>query len=208
MIATLKSHLDTAVCFINEKGLAASAPDSLKPLVNSRLGSKALAKALRDNIDEVTEPLMEDVWNHKKSGVSGDDLSSAMAEFLPAIRDIAEIADPDALEAAYDVLWYAKNNSYDEEGIGSGYGDRPSDQAFDEFLVELIAKRTEIGQVWDWQRDLSRLNGQAQNLEEYGIETWYPKSRKALEALVAAAKKESGKDDTRSTLTTNSAFLS
>ncbi|KAK3994434.1 hypothetical protein QBC44DRAFT_379474 [Cladorrhinum sp. PSN332] len=183
-IATLKCHLDAAVRFINQKELTASAPESLRPVLHSRLGSKALVRALRDNIDDVAERLMEETTY--QNGVTGDDLSSAMAEFLPAIRDIAECSDSDALEAAYNVLWYAKDNSYDEEG--SGNGDRPSDDAFDEFLVELIAKRTEIGHVWDWEKDLRGLREEARDRGEFGVEPWYPKSLKALEDLVAAKK--------------------
>ncbi|KAK4221898.1 hypothetical protein QBC38DRAFT_549660 [Podospora fimiseda] len=180
-IELLKSHLDIAIRFINKKNLTSSVPDPLKPVCLSRLGSKTLYRSLRDNIDDVAERLT-DKTTYLDCKLTGDDLSVAMAEFLPAIRDIAECPDSEALETAYRVLWYAKEQSYDEDGTGNG--ERPSDELFDEFLKELIERRREKGEVWDWERDLKELEEEREGRRGVGIERWFERSLEALRGLV------------------------
>ncbi|KAK3367986.1 hypothetical protein B0H63DRAFT_536180 [Podospora didyma] len=116
------------------------------------------------------------------TGVTSDDLSSAMAEFRPHIEDLSRIEDDDALAMAYELVFKVKDLSTGEEP--DGYGDRPSDELADAHIVQLIKQRRERGLIWAWERDLASLDDEAKDMDNYGIEPWFPQSRKALQELI------------------------
>jgi len=132
-------------------------------------------------MDRVHAPLEEKTWNHRKTGVTGDDLSQAMEPFIYSIQDLANVDDEHSLEEAYELMFHLKSLSCDDEC--SSYGDRDSDEPADEFLAELISKRVAAGHVWKWTEDWEDLEREAKNRASYGIEPWFPKTREALKAL-------------------------
>lgn len=150
--------------------------------MNSRpVGAKALAKTIRTKMNDVHGPLQEQAWEHRRTGITGDEMSQAMVPFISSIQKLAQIDDQEALEEAYELMFHLKQLSYDEEG--SGEGERDSDEPADELLAELIAKRVAAGHVWKWTEDLEDLEHEAEERACYGVEPWFPKTKEALEAL-------------------------
>jgi hypothetical protein len=116
--------------------------------------------------------------------VTSDDLSQAMVTFIPKIKDISNMRQADALDLAFDLIWELKDLSYgDLDADRGGYGSRPSDRPADRVLVEFVNRRREAGHVWDWGSDLASLKDQAEHVGDYGIQTWFPGTLQALEAL-------------------------
>ncbi|KAK3322755.1 hypothetical protein B0H66DRAFT_602185 [Apodospora peruviana] len=132
-------------------------------------------------MDKKYESLEEKTYDHRHTGVTADDLSQAMCHFIGPIRELLVIEDEctDALEEAYNLVFPLKYCSYDEEGTSEG--DRDSDEPADELLVELIAKRVVAEHVWDWVDNLKDLDNEAKHCAKYGIEPWFPETRKAFE---------------------------
>lgn len=159
------------------------APKSLRPVINARIGSKARGEILKERIREEVDPLIDEIYNNKDAEVSGDVVVAAVGGFDTAIAEIADIADEDALEVAYNLVLYAKDKS--AVGSGSHGGRECVDNALDAMLVDLLKRRREAGHVWYWAKDLKALERQANQQEALGNGPWYPNSRKALTELAA-----------------------
>jgi hypothetical protein len=124
-----------------------------------------------------------DVANEPE-GADSDDISRAMTPFIHEIDKLSKLDNPKALEEAYDLLNMLRQESYgDLDSDGGGYGDRPSDEPADRLLARLIRERTEAGEVWDWGRDLKDIQGEGEELADYGIEPWFPETQKALKDI-------------------------
>lgn len=147
----------------------------------------SLSKSIQKNIEENYEKLSQQISDNDQAGITSDDLSKAMYEILPAIETLAHIpGPPDILKLAYETLFALKASSYgDMDGQGCGKGVRPSDEPADTLLADTIERRLAKGHRWDWKTDLDELSREAKDLMDYGIEPWYPKTRKALRKKVS-----------------------
>ncbi|KAK3690387.1 hypothetical protein B0T22DRAFT_463500 [Podospora appendiculata] len=184
-IAFLKRQLSDVLEFIDTRCVQISAPPAINNLLNSRArGATALAQTISKKMSEAYEPIYDQTFDSRRTGVTSDDLSRAMARFIPQIEELARLDDDDALGLAYHLVFQVKNNSYGDTP-GDGECDRPSDKPADALLAHVIRQRVEAGQVWNWAKDLGDLSSEAKSLEEYGIDEWFPESRRALRELVA-----------------------
>lgn len=179
----IKVHLNDALLFINKLGIARQAPKSLRPLLMARPeATLSMAASIRKRMLDVSRRLGSQMYNCRKTGITSDDMSKAMADFLPEIEDLMMLPKPDALKRSYDLVIELSESSYGEldSPKASGYGDRPSDGPADLLLRKLIRKRLAAGETWDWKEDLEQLDKTSKHVGDYGIEPWYPRSREAL----------------------------
>lgn len=147
------------------ESILASPPPNVPPAVNALLNSrqgaaKSFAAALMGRMGEIFQTLAENARNHRETGVTRDDLSSAMNAFIPQVRELAEMADDDALSLAWRVAFVLIDLSWTDDSVG--YGDRPSDERADALFMELMKKMREAGTTAsigiDWADDLEHLN--------------------------------------------------
>lgn len=168
-------------------------------------GAKALASSIRAQMHDAHAPLEELTWDHRKTGVTGDDLSKAMLPFISSIRELAQFDDEDSLEEAYELVFTLKSLSIDEEVSSDGM--RPSDAPADDLLSDMIARRLSAGHVWKWTEDLEDLEREAKNNESYGVEPWFPKTRGLLEAMPKQEKEPKVPINSKTLTATNLAAL-
>jgi hypothetical protein len=141
-----------------------------------------MAASIRKRMLEVSRRLGSQMYNCKATGITSDDMSEAMTDFLPEIKDLMMLPNPDALKHSYDLVIELSQSSYGDldSPKACGYGDRPSDEPADLLLRRLIRKRLAAGETWDWKEDLEELDKTSKHVGDYGIEPWYPRSREAL----------------------------
>ncbi|KAK4443441.1 hypothetical protein QBC34DRAFT_362040 [Podospora aff. communis PSN243] len=128
----------------------------------------------------------EDDYNPRKSGITQADFSMAMFLFIANIGELVAMETDDEvtkLRLAYDLLMQLKDWSMYDLDVCLAYEAMGSDEDADQLLVEIIRKRNDAGDVWDWKKDQKNLEDEAEGNAAYGIEPWYPKSIKALAAL-------------------------
>lgn len=146
-----------------------------------------MANVIRINIKETYERLCDEIANNQHTGVTSDDLSKEMDKGLPAIEGLAKLQSNslEPLRLAYDLVLVLKTSSYgDLDGKRCGVGDRPSDESGDQLLASIISMRLARGDWWHWEADLNEISREAKKLIDYGIEPWYPKTRRALRQRV------------------------
>ena len=145
-------------------------------------GAESFARSIRKAIKSAYRKIEPETLD-KHSGVDSDDMSEAMVPFVNDIKRLQELSHPKALQLAYNCVLYLGRHSYaDLEMCGTaGSGHRPSDEPADELLVSIIRKRREHAEAWDWGQDLAELEDRFEELYEYGVETWFPKSIELLQ---------------------------
>ena len=158
-------------------------PASLQKHLEKREGgSRSLALSIHQATNDAYEDIEPQTWNARKTGVTLEDVSQAMVPFLANIKRLRSMPDADALRLAYGCVRDLDNHSYvDLDPGGSGYGDRYSDEPADEMLVSILKERKKKNDVWDRAKDLADLERRSKYLNDYGIETWFPKSIKFLQ---------------------------
>ncbi|KAK7736633.1 hypothetical protein SLS53_006836 [Cytospora paraplurivora] len=175
----VKAYLNDALCYINQLGDALARPDAVAPLAG---------KISWDMSDE-SEGLCDEIYNlgYSKTWTTSDNVSKSMEKFLPDIEELMTIPNPDTLRLAYELVIQLSRDSFGDLDVSEscGFGDRPSDEPADLLLRRLIRKRLAAGETWNWKRDLKVLDDTCKHVGAYGIEPWYPKSRRALRELVS-----------------------
>lgn len=163
------------------------APASLRPFLTARpeAASSSAASTGRRMCSE-SRRLCDKLYKCRKTGITSDDVSQAIKEFLPDIEELMAIPSPDALRLTYELVVELSRCSFGnlDSPKASGYGDRPSDEPADLLLRRVFRERLAAGKTWNWERDLKELDDTCKHVGEYGIEPWYPKSRRALRGMV------------------------
>lgn len=164
-----------------------NAPPNIKALIQQgQEGFSILATAIGKNMATATRDLEDDF----QCGVAtSDDLSKVVFPFIAMIRELVDGENGDELtkvRAGYSLLTDLKCFSAGElDEDGGGQGDRPPDKPADDLFSEVIRRRKEAGDTWDWWNDLEDLKWEAKQHASYGIEPWFPKSTEALSAICA-----------------------
>ena len=131
--------------------------------------ARSLAAQIEAAAIKISDKLSEKTLNSKKTGVTSDDISSAMVPFLREVNDVRKL--PNSAEIAFDLVMTLARYSYGElDGHGSGYGDRPSDAIVDDLLSDLAPERRDVDPSWDFVTVLDKLRKQADVLNQSGNE--------------------------------------
>ena len=148
--------------------------------------AKALADQIRAAASDVSDELYDKTLNARKTGVTSDDMSEAIMPFLDEVEELRKL--PGSTAIAFDLVMDLGENSYGEmDGEGCGYGDRPSDEAVDELLVELASERKTIEPAWGFSSVLDTLQERAGHLARYGIEDFCARTVELLSAWQRSA---------------------
>jgi hypothetical protein len=109
-----------------------------------------------------------------------------VVEFIPEIRRLSQMSG--GLDLAFDLIIFLGSNSYGEyKGAVSSDGGRSSDWPADELLVELVERMKADKPGWRPFKEVESLGKQISNLDNCGIEGYFPESFKLLSSLVNAA---------------------
>ena len=105
----------------------------------------------------------------RKTGLTSDDMSEAMVDFIGQVEGVRRL--PDSTAIAFDLVMALSEYSYgDLDCDGGGYGERPSDEMVDDLLGELATERRKLEPQWDHRGVLQTLKAQAKHFSDYGIE--------------------------------------
>ncbi|KAI1336220.1 hypothetical protein F5Y15DRAFT_215772 [Xylariaceae sp. FL0016] len=179
----LKGQLATALKFIEDSHITLEAPPSVQKLLDAQPGaSKALARTIETRMRDIHEDLQEKLYDWKKTGVHNDDFSREMVPFIWEIQRLSNMDGIEGLKLAYRSILKLKDYSCDcfDLGDGCSWGDRPSDEDADAALADIIERRLQAKDTWDFASDLKDLDEQAKDRASYGIELWFESSRAAL----------------------------
>ena len=137
-----------------------------------------LATQIRSAAAEVSDELSDQALNARKTGVTSDDMSSAMLEYLDEVEGVKRLPGgiPLAFDLVMDLAGYSYGSLDDGDGKASGYGDRPSDAIVDGLIMDLAVERSEVEPAWDHRKALEELRKQNKHVAEYGIEGFCEKS--------------------------------
>lgn len=131
-----------------------------------------LATQIRSAAAEVSDELSDQALNARKTGVTSDDMSSAMLKYLSEVSGVRALPGgiPIAFDLVMDLARYSYGSLDDGDGKASGYGDRPSDTVVDGLIIDLARDRREVEPGWDFGKALTSLREQRKHVAEYGIE--------------------------------------
>lgn len=92
--------------------------------------AKVLARQIHNAAAEVYEQFSAKADRARKTGVTSDDLSSSIMDFLDEIEVVRDLSG--GFPLAFDLVMTLAEHSYGGlDGGGSGYGERPSDPKVD-----------------------------------------------------------------------------
>lgn len=144
--------------------------------------AKILANQIEDAAGEVSEQLSSEAMNSRKTGVTCDDISAAMMEYLGEVEGVRKL--PGGAPIAFDLVMRLGRYSYGELGDGdfggSGYGNRPSDPVMDKLLSKLARERRREEPSWDYEKALKIMKERDAWLRQFGIYNFCSKSIKLL----------------------------
>ena len=126
------------------------------------------------------DKLVEQNRKSRRDRTISDDLSEAMEPYLEHIEILWAL--PGGLNWAFATVMTLGGYSYGDLALDKGdHGVRPSDEAADELLYNMILERKRTDLEYDPTSDLELLQGQAEYLSNYGIEGYFPQSIELLE---------------------------
>ncbi|KAL8693006.1 MAG: hypothetical protein Q9224_003840, partial [Gallowayella concinna] len=130
-----------------------------------------LATQIRTAAEEVSESLSNRAMDSRRTGVTYDDISSAMMEYLREVEDVWQL--PGGVPLAFDLVMDLARYSHDGLGDGDsrscGFGDRPSDPEVDSLLSALAKIRKEEEPSWNYMEVVESLKMQKKHLAAFGI---------------------------------------
>ena len=142
-----------------------------------------LATQIRSAAAEVNDELSDQALNARKTGVTSDDMSSAMLKYLFEVSGVRSLPGgiPIAFDLVMDLARYSYGSLDDGDNNASGYGDRPSDAVVDGLIADLAVERRRMEPGWDFGKALEKLRKQSKHVAEYGIEGFCERSIGLLE---------------------------
>lgn len=148
-------------------------PESIRQHMNRQSGAaKTLADQIGDAAAEVNEELSDQAMRARKTGVTSDDISSAMMEFLAEVKGVWKL--PGGIPIAFDLVMDLARYSYgwlgDSDSGSEGYGNRPSDRVIDRLISQLAVERRRVEPSWNHVKAHESLSKQNKHLAEYGID--------------------------------------
>ncbi|CAL8581159.1 hypothetical protein XPA_006862 [Xanthoria parietina] len=125
-IQDLEQQIQDLHAFINAKGLTRSAPDSIRQHMNQHPNAASiLAAQIRSAAAEVSDELSDQALNARKTGITSDDMSSAMLKYLSEVEGVKRLPGgiPIAFDLVMDLARYSYGSLDDGDGKASGYGE-------------------------------------------------------------------------------------
>ena len=120
--------------------------------------------------------------NASKTGVTCDDISSAMVRFLAEAERLSEL--PGGIPFAFNLVMDLARFSHGCMGEGdldsSGYGERPSDEEIDRLIIDLATRRRQMEPSWNHFKALKQLRNQSRKVADYGVDGFCAKSIELL----------------------------
>lgn len=148
--------------------------------------AKILAGQIHNAAAEVYEQLSAKADRARKTGVTSDDLSASIMDFLDEVEVVRDL--PGGVPLAFDLVMTLAEHSYGGlDGGGSGYGERPSDPEVDRLISELVVERRQMEPSWNHEGALESIEYQNKYLREYGINGFCSGSIKLLSGWEKAA---------------------
>ncbi|KAL8649530.1 MAG: hypothetical protein Q9226_005540 [Calogaya cf. arnoldii] len=145
--------------------------------------AEILATQIREAAAEVSESLSDKAMNARKTGVTCDDISAAIWDFLDEVEGVRQL--PGGIPIAFDLVMDLGRYSYgcvgDGDSHSSGYGDRLSDSEVDRLISELALERRKVEPSWNHEKALQSLKEQNKKLKEYGIDGFCEGSIKLMD---------------------------
>ncbi|CAJ2512625.1 Uu.00g007440.m01.CDS01 [Anthostomella pinea] len=182
VITDLQAQNAELLDFIRTSSLALKAPPSIrKQLEGSPNGASKLAEAIKRAISDVYSPLEED-FDDPYSGVTNDDISSAMVPFIADIDKLSYLTDTKSTDLAIDCMLFLGKHSFGQLEKEDGNGSRKSDVPADELMYRLVRARREAEPDWDFSAVLSELKKTNELLDQcVGIEGYFVRSIAKME---------------------------
>ncbi|KAL8847574.1 MAG: hypothetical protein Q9221_007394 [Calogaya cf. arnoldii] len=182
-IGDLEHQIRNLHKFINANGLTRSVPPSIRQHMNQQSdAAKILAKQIREAAAEVSERLSDKAMDARKTGVTCDDISAAMWDFLDEVEGVRQLTGgiPIAFDLVMDLGRYSYGCLGDGDSHSSDFGDRPSDSEVDRLIRELAPERRKMEPSWNHEKALESLKEQNKKLKEYGIDGFCENSIKLM----------------------------
>ncbi|KAL8947737.1 MAG: hypothetical protein Q9183_007753 [Haloplaca sp. 2 TL-2023] len=170
--------------FINAKGLARLAPDSIrKHMEQQSNGAQTLATQIRNAAEKVYDRLKGQALNARKTGVTSDDISSVMMHFLAEAEELSQLLGgiPLAFDLVMDLARFSLGCVGDGDSHSAGFGDRPSDNEVDRLIIDLATKRKQMEPSWSHVEALETLREQNKRVADYGVDGFCAKSIELLD---------------------------
>lgn len=115
----------------------------------------------------------------RRSGVTSDDYSGEMCQFIPDIQHLSKL--PEGLILSFNLILFLAKLSYRylDDG-GSGDGNRASDEPIDDLLCDLSVKNMGAYERFPQKSFVDSLKEEAKMFDDFGIEGYLAKSIKML----------------------------
>lgn len=109
-----------------------------------------------NQLERTAEP-----YDFKRGAVTADNFSEAMYLSVLEIRNLLDVEGKELskLQFGYDLVNELRDKSMYDLDMCVSYGDRQSDDAVNDLLVEIIERRAAAGDKWDWEKDLKGTAG-------------------------------------------------
>ncbi|KAL8867453.1 MAG: hypothetical protein Q9174_005657 [Haloplaca sp. 1 TL-2023] len=179
--------LEQQVCdlheFINAHGLTRP-PDFIRKHTDQQANAaQTLATQIRNAAGKVCGRLSGQALSARRTGVTCDDISSAVMPFLVEAEDISNVPGgvAPAFDLVMDLAYYTHSGLADGDSAASGYGDRPSDEVVDGLIIALATRRKQLEPSWSHVEVLEKLRKQNEKVAGFGIEEFCARSIEYLD---------------------------
>ncbi|KAK4196124.1 hypothetical protein QBC40DRAFT_352038 [Triangularia verruculosa] len=176
----IKLQLQVLVNYVHQQGLSDDASPTVRTIVMSIYGPKALSNSIEARIVATAEQTVSD------SCATNDDLDRAMGKFVDPIRDLSNMDHEDSVKEAIRLVGLVR---WCLTYMSMEYTNRHErhDKEFDSLLSELFYKRARRDHLQSWigERYHRALTREANAIREgLGIDDWFAQTRNTLERLM------------------------
>ncbi|KAL8965509.1 MAG: hypothetical protein Q9183_003815, partial [Haloplaca sp. 2 TL-2023] len=148
---------------------------------------------IRNAAEKVYDRLKGQALNARKTGVTSDDISSAMMRFLAEAEGLSQLPGgiPLAFNLVMDLARFSLGCVGDGDSHSVGFGDRPSDNEVDRLIIDLATKRKQIEPSWNHVEALETLREQNERVADYREDGFCAKSIEVLDGWEKAVAQDS-----------------